>query len=155
MCCICLKKKCICQKIINEEIEEIGFLTKKRSKTKTKKIELSLFETSKEVEAMYITKMLSAAKKRAEKKNLEFNLKNEDIEIPRYCPVLGIPLYSSKLNTDNSPSIDRIDNKKGYIKDNIQIISTRANRIKNDSSFEEIEKLYLFLREKKFKKALD
>lgn len=155
MCDICLKQKCVCQKIIDEEVEEIGFLIKKPKAKKTKKIELSLFENSREVENEYIIKMLGAAKKRAQKKSLDFNLVIEDIKIPRYCPILGIPLYTSKLNADYSPSIDRIDNEKGYIKNNIQIISTRANRIKNDSSFEEIEKLYLFLRENKFKKGLD
>jgi len=155
MCEICLKQKCICQKIINEEIDEIGFLISKPKKRKSIKIELSLFQNTKEVENKYILKMLAAAKKRAEKKKIEFDLEIEDIEIPRFCPILGIPLYSSKLNTDCSPSIDRIDNTKGYTKTNIQVISTRANRIKNDSTFEEIEKLYLFLKENKFKKGLD
>lgn len=155
MCEICLKQKCICQKIINEEIDEIGFLTTKPKKRKSVKIELSLFENTKEIENKYILKMLTAAKKRAEKKKIEFDLEIKDIEIPRFCPILGIPLYSSKLNADCSPSIDRIDNTKGYTKVNIQVISTRANRIKNDSTFEEIEKLYLFLKENKFKKGLD
>lgn len=155
MCEICLKQKCICQKIINEEIDEIGFLISKPKKRKSTKIELSLFQNTKEVENKYILKMLAAAKKRAEKKKIEFDLEIVDIEIPRFCPILGIPLYSSKLNTDCSPSIDRIDNTKGYTKTNIQVISTRANRIKNDSTFEEIEKLYLFLKENKFKKGLD
>ena len=95
--------------------------------------------------------MLEGAKKRALKKGLEFNLELCDVVIPRYCPILGIPLYTSKLNADCSPSIDRIDNSKGYTKNNINIISTRANRIKNDSTFNEIEKLYFFLKENKNK----
>ena len=51
----------------------------------------------------------------------------------------------------NSPSLDRLDNNKGYTKENISVISYKANRIKNDASFEEIEKLYLWLKEKRNK----
>lgn len=150
-CNVCLKQHCKCKNIIDEEVNEIGFLPKKRRKSKHEKIEISLFENTKEVEEKYIKKMLASAKKRALEKNLEFDLELCDVELPRYCPILGIPLYTSKLNSDFSPSIDRINNLKGYIKNNINIISTRANRIKNDSTFDEIEKLYFFLKENKNK----
>jgi hypothetical protein len=73
----------------------------------------------------------------------------ETMEIPDYCPVLGLKLNydgvelgcSGWTRSDNSPSIDRIDSNKGYTKDNIQILSWRANRIKNDSTPEELRKL--------------
>jgi hypothetical protein len=71
----------------------------------------------------------------------------ESLSVPDTCPVLNIPLnydgYEGKgwTRTDNSPSIDRIDSNKGYEKDNIQIISWRANRIKNDSTPEELRLL--------------
>jgi len=83
------------------------------------------------------------AKKRARIKNRYFNLKIEDIpEIPKLCPILGIEIIIGigKLS-DNSPSIDRIDNKLGYIKKNIRIISYRANRIKGNTTIEEIKKI--------------
>lgn len=150
-CSICLKEQCKCNNIIDEEINDIGFLKQKPRKRKSIKIEISLFQNTREIEEKYIKKMLEGAKKRALKKGLEFNLELCDVVIPRYCPILGIPLYTSKLNADCSPSIDRIDNSKGYTKNNINIISTRANRIKNDSTFDEIEKLYFFLKENKNK----
>lgn len=48
--------------------------------------------------------------------------------------------------TDNSPSIDRIDNLKGYTKENIKIISHRANAIKRDASVEEVEKILKYMK---------
>jgi hypothetical protein len=65
---------------------------------------------------------------------------------PDYCPMLGIRLnYGGtgeiRKRSDDSPSVDRIDSRKGYTSDNIHIISWRANRIKNDSTPEELVKI--------------
>ena len=60
------------------------------------------------------------------------------------CPVLGVDMEISKLgskNNDLTPSIDRIDPKKGYVKDNIIVVSMRANRIKSDATVDEIRKV--------------
>lgn len=84
------------------------------------------------------TKIWFRAKNRASQKGLEFNIEVEDIEIPDTCPVLGKRL---RVNTKYSPSIDRIDPNKGYIKNNIRIISNRANTLKNNASIEELEAL--------------
>ena len=39
---------------------------------------------------------------------------------------------------DNSVSIDRIDNNRGYVYDNIVIVSMLANRIKNSATPDQI-----------------
>ena len=89
--------------------------------------------------------LLSGARKRAKKKGLSFSLVYEDIFIPLKCPVLGIPLFSgSAASRDNSPSLDRIDNNKGYVKGNIIVISYRANRLKSDSNPIELKKIIKF-----------
>jgi predicted RND superfamily exporter protein len=38
-----------------------------------------------------------------------------------------------------TPSLDRIDSKKGYTPDNVWVISHRANQIKNDATIEELK----------------
>ncbi len=90
----------------------------------------------------------SHARKRAKANNLEIDISPNDIpDIPSVCPILGIKLKrninkSKHGPSDNSPSLDRIDCQKGYIKGNIRIISNRANRIKSNATLEELEKIY-------------
>lgn len=89
----------------------------------------------------YIKQILLRTKKRAESKNIDFNLDESDIIIPKICPILEVPLIiGTKGNYEYSPSIDRIDNTKGYIKGNVQIISKKANSMKNSASQEELIK---------------
>ena len=82
--------------------------------------------------------MLFQAKKRATDKGLEFDLELSDIVIPATCPVLGIKLERLDKRHAGSPSLDRIDNTKGYVKGNVRVISWRANAIKKDATVEEI-----------------
>lgn len=87
-----------------------------------------------------ITHMLYSAKKRALKNNLEFNLVPEDIILPSHCPILGIELMKgTKSNYQNTYSLDRIDNTKGYIKGNVQVISMLANTMKNSATPEQLK----------------
>ena len=59
------------------------------------------------------------------------------------CPCCKVLFdYESLLNgTKNnaSPSADRFNNSKGYIKDNVVIICWRCNNLKRDTSIEELK----------------
>lgn len=90
----------------------------------------------------HIKKNLSSIKRRAVKNNIPFDITIDDLlPFPEVCPVLNIPL-SYTINkgraTANSPSIDRIIPKLGYVKGNVHIISNRANIIKHNASIEEL-----------------
>lgn len=87
--------------------------------------------------------MLVSARARAKKLGLEFNLTLEDIHIPERCPYLGVLLRPSLTGSaqNNSPSLDRIDNTRGYIKGNVEVISSRANKCKSDLTLEEMERM--------------
>jgi hypothetical protein len=75
--------------------------------------------------------------------NLTFDIEPEDINIPELCPILGVRLKSNvggHMKT-NSPSLDRIIPELGYVRGNIEVISRRANTIKNDGTAEEHRKI--------------
>lgn len=94
-----------------------------------------------------VTKLFSQAKFRAKKYNKEFNIDKSDIILPKFCPILNIELQENDdFCRDNSYSLDRIDNSKGYIKGNIQIISHKANQIKSNSTIKELELLLNYLK---------
>lgn len=85
-------------------------------------------------------------KRRAKVKLINFNLEISDIRIPKVCPVLGIELsFTNNHHNDSSPSVDRLIPALGYVKGNIQIISNRANRLKNNGTIEEHKKLIEYM----------
>ena len=97
---------------------------------------------------------LHAAKKRAQEAGQLFLLNRSDIVIPDYCPLLGIPLFKCAGRAGpNSPSLDRIDPVKGYVPDNVWVISWRANQIKRDATLQELKQIVAGL-EKRLSAAL-
>jgi len=97
------------------------------------------------------------AKRRARENGLEFDISIEDVIIPKICPVLGIPIESDVENPNlaNCPSIDRVDNTKGYVKGNIQVISFRANNLKSSGSIEEHRKIIEYMERHVNKNSID
>ncbi len=95
-------------------------------------------------------RMWRSAKTRAFSKRLPFSIKISDIKIPLVCPVLGIPLFNAKKQpSPNSPSLDAIIPKLGYVHGNIAVISLRANNIKSDGTLDEHKKIVSWLEGRK------
>ena len=100
-----------------------------------------------------IPQMLSNAKIRAKQKGVDFNLTSQYLKkiFPKdnKCPISGLNfefgyINREKINKNNSPSLDRIIPSKGYVIGNVMVISDLMNRMKQDSTFEDLEKLYNF-----------
>jgi hypothetical protein len=87
--------------------------------------------------------LLRECKTRSERKNTFCNLEKADIKelMTNTCPALGIELIIGKEDWGNSPTIDRIDNTKGYVKGNIIVVSMLANCIKNQATPDQILKV--------------
>lgn len=77
---------------------------------------------------------------RAKKKGIDFNLDHGDLNIPTNCPLLGHEIIEGDY--DWGPSLDRLDPSKGYTKDNVKIISNKANRLKGNATYEEMHTLF-------------
>lgn len=77
-----------------------------------------------------------SARQRALKNGIEFTLNVADVEIPERCPLLHCKLtnISGKGRVYSNASIDRINPNEGYIKENIQVLSDLANRMKQNAS---------------------
>lgn len=76
---------------------------------------------------------LRRIRSRCKERGLPFNITPDDIQIPAVCPALGIPLVLGMTpRVSGSPSIDRVIPALGYVRGNVQIISWRANHLKNN-----------------------
>lgn len=96
-----------------------------------------------------IKALLRAIKTKAKKEGVPFNLTESDIVIPSHCPILGIELvpYGGSLEQrgNNHATLDRVIPSKGYVRGNVHVISFRANRLKNNATIEEIEKIIAYM----------
>ncbi len=94
--------------------------------------------------------MWRSAKQRAAKMRLAFTILPDDIKIPQHCPVLGTAFTRGKYCGGTfSPTLDRIKGERGYIKDNIRVISWRANRLKSDGTIQEFEAILQYMKDLK------
>ena len=90
--------------------------------------------------------LFNSAKARAKRYGLPFTIELSDIVIPLQCPIFGIRLCPSDVcPTDYSPSLDRIDNTKGYEKGNVAVISHKANTLKSELTLDTIERLRRYI----------
>lgn len=84
-----------------------------------------------------ITVLLKSARSRARSAGIAFTIDISDIQIPEYCPLLGITLVPRQGGygpQDASPSLDRKDNTLGYIRGNVWVVSWLANKMKATAS---------------------
>ena len=89
---------------------------------------------------------LARVKSRAKLKAVPFDLTLDDLKkaYTSMCPILNIELnwYDPKNEggrAEDTPALDRIDPKKGYVKGNIAFISTLANMMKSSATRKQIE----------------
>ena len=95
--------------------------------------------------------LLSLAKQRAAKAGQPFGLTIDDVRAAwpedNRCPVFGTEFIAgTRKQSDQSPSIDRLDNRWPYVLGNIAIISARANRLKRDGTAAELEQIAAWMR---------
>lgn len=60
-----------------------------------------------------------------------------------------LSLQDNRKKNNAAPSVDRLDNSKGYVKGNVVLICWRCNNLKSDSSIEKLENIVRWLGGKK------
>jgi len=95
---------------------------------------------------LWCRRLWGKSRKRAREAGIEFTITPEDLMRiwTGVCPVLQTELAFQKGIADCLPSLDRLDNSLGYIPGNVKIISWKVNKLKNDLSLEQLERLYRY-----------
>jgi len=97
-------------------------------------------------------KQFCSRKQSAIRYGIPFTINFEDIEQPKFCPVLGIELnynWSSDYRRDEAKAtIDKVVPILGYVPGNVFVISWRANKLKSDMTLDELQKIMNYIKEK-------
>lgn len=89
-----------------------------------------------------LTIALYSAKRRARLAGMPFKLKRSDLVLPKRCPICRKKMI---LRTMTTPSIDRVDNRRGYTEKNCRIICRLCNLRKGDASLGLIRRLLSYM----------
>lgn len=91
-------------------------------------------------------RLLYAARRRSKINKLLFDIEESDIIIPDVCPILDVKLeVSYEKQASSSPSLDRVDSTKGYVKGNVRVISYKANACKSNMTIEQLKTLLSYM----------
>jgi hypothetical protein len=90
---------------------------------------------------------LSGIRNQCQQRGLAFNLDASDFPTNPICPIFGTQLSYDPDERDHlkKASIDRVNPSKGYTKDNVEIISLRANTLKNNVTKKELYALITYI----------
>lgn len=90
--------------------------------------------------------LLKSSRYRAKRDGIRHTLILSDIFVPSHCPVLGLRLQPSTTGraAPNSPSLDRINSRKGYVPGNVVVVSWRANELKKNATLVEMRAVCSF-----------
>lgn len=137
-----MKKKYFTKEALREARRKQEYAWREKNREKHLEIKRKSYYKNKKWKELPVEKrLLYASRARATRRGLEFNLSLLDIQIPKRCPYLGIELVSHNRRGSpraNSASLDRIDNSKGYIKGNVEVISQLANTMKSSATNEQL-----------------
>lgn len=99
------------------------------------------------------SEIVRRARLRGRKAGMGGTITSADIVWPTHCPVLGLELdYTPRgqgriFNNPANPTLDRWDNSKGYVPGNVFVISWRANTLKNNATWQELQAVMRYARD--------
>jgi len=87
--------------------------------------------------ATAFTVAFHSSKVRSKSNGREFTLTRRDIPNQERCQRTGIPFDAN--NTLRAPSLDRVDNTRGYVPGNVEWVCWGYNLLKGDRTTEEVD----------------
>lgn len=100
-----------------------------------------------------IAKRLVRTERSANDRGKEFSLsfkKMKQLLSAKKCYITGVDLQMEDDKADNYLTIERLDNNKGYVDENVVACSSYINKKKGDLTLEEIKLIYQACKKKKF-----
>lgn len=86
------------------------------------------------------------ARLRAKAEGLPFEIEVNDVIVPDTCPITGAKIDVLTSNYESGASLDRVVNELGYVKGNVRVISRKANRLKQDATIEQVERILAYMK---------
>lgn len=89
--------------------------------------------------------LCTRVKARAKSKGVPFNLTPEYLESiwTGFCPVLGVGLsFETDRRQPDAVQLDRLVPEEGYVIGNVWFMSSKANRMKDAATVDEVEALF-------------
>lgn len=135
-------------KLIDTCIVNLTLFDKNKLNKKMNSIKYNLSCFTENPQMFKAKSLYNSAKQRAKDKELEFDLTIDWIYnklVNGYCEVTNIEFRIKDYTPDsistviypNSPSLDRIDNSKGYIQSNVQVVCDQFNKFKSQYTMEQ------------------
>jgi len=97
-------------------------------------------------------RQFAARKQNAIRNGIPFTIELFEIEQPKFCPIFGLELNygwsGERCRDDAKATFDKVIPSLGYVPGNVFVISWRANKLKNDMSLDELEKIMKYIKEK-------
>lgn len=101
------------------------------------------------IEADRGAEMLRNSRKSAKQRGIQHSITAADISFGENCPCCGIefdPKVSTIRTNDTAcPSLDRLDNTKGYVPGNVHVICLRCNWVKGGATLREIRNVVAYM----------
>ncbi len=108
-------------------------------------LEMRRISSDKRYETNWSKQKIKDLRIKAKQRGLDFNIEESDIPLPKVCPILLIPLERGRgASRMGSPSVDRIDNTRGYVKGNVVVVSMKANAMKKDATLDDLRRMVKF-----------
>jgi len=91
-----------------------------------------------------VAHLLIRARQRAKKCGFQYSITATDVPYDVNCPCCGVEMNVSLDRVDagranpNTPSLDRLDSREGYVPGNVRVICWRCNDVKGNATIEEL-----------------